>query len=173
MHQLTRIGIFLFVCGLVLEILGFVTSNSENIPIAASLLNPRYFRAASGWNKLKDKFLLQPNDPGFTELSNLFIERLQSFNPPGSLSGLSIQQINRSPDGLTVRGGTFRGAVPELEVHLSNGQVAPWPIPEAEDALESLKSRGVFIVSLVIFSAGVIMQVVGFLRERAVRKRVA
>jgi len=163
----SRFAILLFVFGLLLEIAGFAASNSENVPFAESLLNPTYSRAASGWKKLEHTFLLGSNDQGFAELSELFMARLQSFNPPRSLSGLRISQINRSGAGLTVRSGTFLGAVPELEVHLSNGQVAPWPIPEAESALASLRSSGVFVVSLVIFLSGVVLQIVGFLWERS------
>lgn len=159
MRYLT-IGLLIF--GLLLEIAAFAIGNTGHIPWLLPIIAPAYYRANVGYNKLNSDKLLESNDKGFTEISNLFIEIAAKQNSPEVLKNIKIIKFIRKGAVLGFSTDKAREKIP-VEIQLTNGQTVEWDIHEIMLLVDNLKSKNIFIFAVIIFVFGVVVQITGII----------
>jgi hypothetical protein len=162
---LKKLGILIFVAGILLSICAFVADKVDHIPFVLRLLAPAYARALAGITKLQSTKSLFPSDEGFAEISRLFFNTAAHENPPEVLASLSIKSFTRQT-AMIAFGEDRADEVVPLQVELSNGQKVQWDLRQVEAQLASLKESRVFDYAVVFFILGTVITIIGFVVER-------
>ena len=154
-------ALILFIIGLLLEAAAFFSSQAEDIPLVLTALAPRYVAAQVGLSKLDSDLVLTSDDPGFAELSNLLLAEAANQNAPEVVSLLSVTRITRGRPSLVFNRRTVRERI-ATTFHLSNEQEINWDLAVLTNRVESLKSQRLFVAATLVFIAGVLVQIIGF-----------
>ncbi len=165
-----RITIVLFFVGLLLQFAAFFGDQATNIPFVLKLVAPRYTQAQSGIQTLSSKKTLQPNDPGFAVISEIFLERLRELNSPNDVSKITIQQFALGEARLHLSTNRTREVIP-INATLSNGQTMKWNLASLVQKVDELQNKNLFGYRLVVFLIGAVIQCIAFFYQRRERKR--
>jgi hypothetical protein len=156
-----KLGIVIFVIGLVVSACAFVADKVDHIPAVLRLLAPEYARAEMALAKLKDTKTLGPDDNGFSEISKLFFQNAARENSPELLATLSIKKFARQT-AMMAFGESKVGEVIPVEIELSNGQKVQWDLKQMETQAASLKENRIFHFSVGFFFLGLVIAAIGF-----------
>jgi hypothetical protein len=163
---------FLFILGLVLEFVGFATGHAEDIPVVLPLVAPAPFNAAEGIRQLEAGRALQPADSGFAEISEIMVDLLRASYPPEIFEKVHITKITpfdvKPP--VEIRAVQLERDV-GLTAHFSNQEYMNFRVSQVGPVIDGCKRTALLRVSVVIFGLGILLQVVGFVRDRC--RRVA
>ncbi len=157
----------LFVLGLVVEISGFLVSKAERIPFVMRLVSPSYVRSLDGLKRLDSDLVLLPGQPGFPEISEIYMRGLANNpkNDPRVVAQLRVVRINRMNAEFLVTAKAARQRV-NLFFTLSNGQKGRMQLETLKAEVEELKADKLFEIGLLVFAAGVLLQIAGFFLVR-------
>lgn len=156
-----RITAILFAVGLLLEFAGFFGDQSANIPFVLRLVAPRYTQAQAGLDMLAKNKILEPDQRGFSVLSELFLARLCEEIDPRQVAQTSVHKFTRGNAGLSFSTDRAKEVIP-INVTLSNGKTLKWELSSLSNDVDALQNQSLFWLSLVVFFAGVTIQCVGF-----------
>jgi hypothetical protein len=159
-----RSVIILFILGLLFEIAAFIGGHADSIPFVLQVISPSYVRAKQGLKNLDTDMTLSPDELGFAEISRVFLERLAKDNPPEKLANISIIKIYRKRAYLGI-GRKRAGEVIPITFVLSNGQEIDWKLKFLSPLINELKSKRVFLAAVIVFMAGVSLQIIGFILQ--------
>lgn len=142
-----------FYLGLLLATAAFALASTGNIPFLARFLTPRAYKITQGLNALESRQTLKPGEPGFDEISGLYMKLLAEYNEPDQLSGISIAEISLLPTP-KVKGKSAR-YVRELSFKLSARNSGKWTFEEVADIRDEIEKRQAFYWSLLLFVLGI------------------
>lgn len=157
-----NITLVLFVLGILLEASAFFIGYADHVPFLYRIILPTYYRANKGLEKLRDVKSLIPSDKGFIEISQLFKNVATKQNPPEIVERINPTEFLRKGAMQTFSADRVKEVI-KVDVKLSNEQIVSWDLNEISTMVEALKSTNTFKWALMIFSLGVLIQVVGFL----------
>ena len=154
----------LFILGLVLEFLGFVTSNSEQLPFAMQWVSPVSFNASVAVAQLRNLERLEPEGQGFAEFETEFRHRISEINAPDLVRAISVKEIRGVLPKVTVQ-------IPSLQVEprisvefaLSNGQTARHRLDSYVSDFDRVRRKDLLSVASWVFGVGILLQIVGFI----------
>ncbi len=153
----------LFVLSLLLEIVGFLLGASEHIPLILKIVSPTYLAATDGLQNIQQGTVLNQGKPGFNEISKLYLKTLEDK----SLHVISFQATGDA--GLKYSRGGLIDDIP-VRVILSNEQNNMWDLARIKDRVSELKDKNLFQWGIGLFISGVLLQIVGYIIDRAGKK---
>ncbi len=154
-----NIALILFIFGIFVEALAFFIGYADHIPFLFRVISPTYYRLNKGLEKLRDVKRLKPTDKGFVEISQLFKEITAKQNPSEIIERINPTEFIRK---LTFSSDHTKEII-HVDVKLANGQTVSCDLSEIPTMVKALKSTNTFKLALVIFSLGVLMQIIGFI----------
>lgn len=162
----------LFWIGLLITIAGFMIGQSTRIESFSSIVSPRYANASAGIKTLIQDDIIRPEQRGFSELEEMYLTMLASGNDHEKLKGVAITKFAGVANSINLVGSGQNddGGMP-VKVYLANGDVLPWGTGNIDRRISSLKDEGVLLWSSVVFSLGVLMQILSRFVNAKSRKR--
>ena len=161
----------LFVFGLVLELTGFFLGHAKEVPFTEQVIARGYVRARTALAEIGSD-PIREGQPGFAELSDVVLDELRENNPPEVLRRVSIVEfIPGSSVSLSLLNAPI-GQNKIIQVKFSNGQRLDSSIQELRLGVQKLRQRALFNVAIVIFSVGIVLQIIGFLLDKRRRSGV-
>lgn len=153
----------LFIAGLLLETIGFLLGAVEHIPSMLRFVSPNYLAAKCGIGTLQSAKAIRASDIGFSQIAKIFIDEVCSQNSPEVIKQVRVSEIRlKGTSGIAFGSSGVRETVP-VTVALANGQEIEWQLPTIKAKVEKLKSRNLFIWGVILFVAGLVAHVIGFL----------
>jgi len=131
------------------------------------LVSPSYVRSLDGLKSLDSNFVLLPGQAGFPEISEIHTRGLANNpkNDPRVVARLRVVRTNRMNAEFLVTPKAARERVNVLFT-LSNGQKGPMELETLKAEVEELKADKLFEIGLLVFAAGVLLQIAGFFLVR-------
>jgi hypothetical protein len=157
-----NITLVLFVLGILVEAIAFFIGYADHVPFLFRIISPTYYRANKGLEKLRDVKSLMPPDKGFIEISQLFKNVAAKQNPSKIVERINPTEFIRKGAMQAFTADHVKEVI-KVDVKLSNGQIVSWDLNEISLMVQALKLTNTFKWALIIFSLGVIIQLVGFL----------
>lgn len=153
-------AIILFVLGLFLVIAAFLGGQEDHLPFVLNAISPDYMQAREALRRMQSTLTLGPHDPGFAQISRIFLKELALQNPPDEVASVSVVRIQRRQPLLDFSKATRE--VVSVAFELSNGQTLEWSLGLLMARVSELKKGYVFIASVALFVVGIILQIKGF-----------
>ena len=147
-----------------IETLAFFVGHLGHMPFLEQAICRKYGRASKGLERLESSLVLTPSDEGFNEFQEIFLTLLARQNLTEVVRGLSVRKFQREGARLAFSRKRAKEVVP-IKVSLSNGQEITWNTEDLITNIEKLRTRNMFVMSIVIFLFGVTMQIVGLIIE--------
>jgi len=157
-----NITLILFVFGILVEAIAFFIGYADQVPFLFRVISPTYYRASKGFEKLRDVKSLKPTDKGFIEISQLFKNVAAKQNPPEVVERINPTEFVRKGAMQAFTADRVKEVI-KVDVKLSNGQAVSWDLNEISSMVKALKSTNTFKWALIIFSLGVLIQIIGFI----------
>lgn len=162
----------LFWIGLLISIIGFLLAQSTRIEPLSSLVSPGYAHASAGIKTLTEDGALEPGQRGFNELAEMYFVMPASEHDREKLKEITITKFAGVADSVSVMGsGKNDDEGMPVKVYLSNGDVLTWGTGNIDKHISSLKDEGVLLWSSVVFSLGVLVQILSRFWSSARSKR--
>lgn len=163
----------LFWIGLLITMAGFIIGQSTRIESLSSIVSPRYADASAGIKTLIQNDMIRPGQRGFSELEEMYLAMLASENDHEKLKGVAVTKFAGVANSISMVGSGQNddGGMP-VKVYLANGDVLPWGTGNIDRKIASLKDEGVLLWSSVVFSLGVLMQILSrFVNAKSRRRK--
>ena len=150
----------IFFLGLLLVIAAFLGAQADRFPFVLNVISPDYMQAREGLRRMQSTLILDPRDPGFTQLAGIFLEELALENPPDEVASVSVVKIQRQQPLLDFSKATKEEVSVAFE--LSNGQTLEMSLDLLNVRVNQLKKGYVSVAAVVLFVVGIILQMKGF-----------
>lgn len=160
-----------FFAGFVIMLIAFFASHAGDLRFVQRVVSPEYVQALRGLRQLEIQTHLEPGETGFAELSALFLDRYREQNPERNMAGAEAARLERQQAVISVEEKNAPEVVP-VTCLLANGQKIEWNHAELMDAIDHYKSSTVFIVALVLFWIGALIQFIAFSVERRAARTI-
>lgn len=159
----------LLILGLVVESLGYAVDKADVFQFVPRIISLTYAESEAGLAFLQQGQPLNPLDPGFSSISEIFKDVLREQNPPELVARVGIVRfVPREPDldigpyGVSRRRG--------LAVYLSNNQKVEWDLEALRGLLDEIRQNHLTRASILLFLSGVVLQIIGFIVQAKGRK---
>ena len=160
-----NITLILFVFGIFIQASAFFIAYADYVPSLLRIISPAYYRANKGFEKLRDAKSLKPTDNGFIEISQFFKSVAAKQNPPDIVKKINPTEFIRKGAIQSFTANRAKEVI-KVDVKLSNGQTVSWDLNEISSMVKDSKSTNTFKWALIIFSIGVLIQIIGFIVGR-------
>lgn len=154
----------IFISGMVLTVLGFFASNTEDYPFILSIISPSYTAGIKGINSLKSGNDLKPGMPGFKEIAIPLTKRLlnSQTNQPAQPAQCEVVII-KAPTGSGLAFSTSgTKSITKIHAECSNGTPINTNLESLIENVQILKSKNLKWISLSFFCMGVSLSIIGF-----------
>jgi hypothetical protein len=160
--------IILTLAGLLLETLGFLTSNADELPLVERLIARDYVDGRAALERLAAGQALEPGEQGFTVVERIVMGHLREVpqNDPNVVENAELRRLSYSMGHQVIGVGqqkSFLGA--RLRVGDKTATLEDLDDQVVKDGVEALKERISFGWAPLLFVAGGAMQVVGLLLD--------
>ncbi|MCK4395281.1 MAG: hypothetical protein KAW56_14270 [Candidatus Marinimicrobia bacterium] len=165
-----KLVISLFFIGLTFEIFAFLIDNAAQISWITQITARKYFLAKRGLDQLKEKKILNSNDQGFIVLEEMVIIELHKSNPANLLINIHVKNFKRGTPFLGFD-SDYVGTRTPVDIFLSNGQTIKWSLEQLSEKVEVLRESLFLKSAILIFCAGVVIQIISFIIDSFEKKR--
>jgi hypothetical protein len=155
-----RTTIILWALGMALSIAGFVLGQVESLPPFLRIVAREYVEASSGIKHLRETRALQQGDPGFAAVVAIARADAQLAS---ALAGAEVERFKLIP--LLRLGDQIVGDNAMPRIIFTTGQAIDWPLDRIDQMLAERKRAALFRASVVVFTLGIVLQVVSFILQ--------
>lgn len=155
--------IILGVIGVLLTILGWFLSNTEQISWVKKIIAPHFLSFNENFYKIQNPgYILSPGDDGFEAIESILKEQIDQPDKP------KILRIKTRKWGWGTGTDKFKpiqGSNIEFDVNLHTGQVLPMLVWNIEEKVASKLNRTVYFWSSMIFWIGMVFSTLSLLKD--------
>lgn len=165
----------MFIGGIALAILSFFSDHAEDMPFVYAVIAPSYYHAKIGLKTLSEGDTLNKEDEGFNEIASIILSDIHLTGQPETTDGLPPQI---AISGIQPRSGVLGFSQSQAKitnlVHFTATVTNSFPmLSEEQDAdldivterVNELRSKTMVPFSISIFFLGIVMAMIGFIRE--------
>ena len=155
---------FLFIIGLVIEVLAFFLSQTDNISFMQKLLLPEFYKSINAIHLLEKNKELVPNDIGFSEIEYLIISIVKQKFVQKSNEDIKVLKIEKERARISFGENKAREMIP-IKILLSNKLILKWDLYGLKKIIDEYKKSNLLLISIIIFLIGIGVQINSFYIE--------